>query len=65
MACDLGLQGSHLNQPMQAATLRSRLREALAEPGHPQILLRVGHAPGDLPATARRLMVDVLRPSTP
>jgi len=59
-ACELGLQASHLNQPVQVAALRARLREALHADGYPQILLRIGYPARELPASPRRPLTDVI-----
>ena len=61
-ACASGLQASYLNQPLQVASLRPRLRQALGEGnGHPQIVLRLGYPPRDLPKTPRRAWADMLQ----
>ena len=57
-ACAAGLQASFLNQPAQVASVRPRLRELAG--GIPQLVLRLGYAQGDLPATARRPLEDML-----
>jgi nitroreductase len=54
-----GLQASYLNQPVQVARLRPRLADLAGQPGHPQILLRLGHATDSLPAAPRRPLSDV------
>jgi nitroreductase len=59
-ACELGLQASYLNQPVQVETLRPRLRETLGTAGHPQVVLRLGYPARDLPATPRRPLNDVI-----
>lgn len=61
-ACELGLQTSYLNQPVQVETLRPRLRETLGTTGHPQIVLRLGYPSGDLPVTPRRPLTEVIEP---
>jgi hypothetical protein len=58
-ACSQGLQASYLNQPIQVATLRPRLRD-LVGGGHPQMLLRLGYPAGKIPAAPRRLLDDVI-----
>ncbi|MGB5986470.1 MAG: nitroreductase family protein [Desulfobacterales bacterium] len=55
-----GLQGSFLNQPVQVASLRSRLRRLLKRAGSPQILLRLGFPRGKLPPTPRRALTAVI-----
>ncbi len=55
-----GLQASYLNQPLQVAELRPRLRELVGRDGQPQILLRLGVADTDLPASPRRPLDAVL-----
>lgn len=57
-ACANGLQASFLNQPVQVASVRPRLRELAG--GIPQIVLRLGYADAELPATARRPLEEVL-----
>jgi hypothetical protein len=47
-ATDAGLVGSVLTQPFQLPEVRAGLVEALSLPGHPQLLLRVGHPQLDL-----------------
>ncbi len=59
-ACQLGLQASYLNQPIQVTSLRPTLAETLDEHGHPQILLRLGYPVQELPAPPRRPVTDVL-----
>ena len=61
--CQLGMQASYLNQPIQVSSLRDQLRTALDRQGHPQILLRLGYPPGELPATPRRPVADLMRPA--
>lgn len=51
--CELGLQASFLNQPVQVPSLRPRLA-ALAGGGYPQVLLRLGHPAAELPPAPRR-----------
>ena len=53
-ACQLGLQASYLNQPVQVAALRPRLQSMLGIRDHPQILMRLGYPRRALPATPRR-----------
>jgi hypothetical protein len=55
-----GLQASYLNQPMQVDSLRPELRDLLANPGVPQVLLRLGQPEENIPATPRRDVRDVL-----
>ena len=59
VACGYGLQASYLNQPIQVAALRPKLRQ-LAGGGMPQILLRIGHAGREVPPSARRPLEDVV-----
>ena len=61
-ACQLDLQASHLNQPIQVASLRSRLQALLSLPGHPQILLRLGHPSRTVPPATRRAIGEVIDP---
>lgn len=53
VACQLGLQASYLNQPVQVQSLRPRLR-ALAGAGQPQALLRFGYPLDEIPPAPRR-----------
>jgi nitroreductase len=48
-----GVSGSFLNQPMQVAPLRERLRALLDCPGSPQLVLRLGYAPEVAPTPRR------------
>ncbi len=57
-ACELGLQGSYLNQPVQVAALRPQLA-LLAGGGAPQILLRLGYPTEDVAAAPRRRAAEV------
>ena len=57
--CQYGLQGSFLNQPVQVASLRPRL-ETLVNRTVPQLVLRLGYPQGDVPATPRRPVHDVV-----
>lgn len=59
-ACQLGLQASYLNQPIQEAALRPRLREIVGSTGFPQVLLRFGYPAEDVPAAPRREVADVI-----
>lgn len=60
VACGLGLQASFLNQPVQVAALRFKLQHLLGRPGYPQLLLRLGYAEDQLPASPRRPLTDVV-----
>lgn len=60
LACRHGLQASYLNQPVQDAALRERLRAITGGGAHPQLLLRFGHAGASLPPTPRRPLAEVL-----
>ncbi len=57
---ELGLQASYLNQPIQVATLRSRVHELVGCKGAAQVLIRWGHPLRDLPASPRRPVIDVM-----
>ncbi|MFI9654378.1 nitroreductase family protein [Guyparkeria sp. GHLCS8-2] len=61
-ACQVGMQASYLNQPIQVSSLRDQLHTVLNRPGHPQVLLRLGYPPGELPATPRRPLADLMLP---
>ncbi|GAA0792849.1 Acg family FMN-binding oxidoreductase [Marinobacterium sediminicola] len=55
-----GIQASYLNQPIQVAELRSRLKQQLGIAGFPQILLRLGYPEEVLPASSRRPVEEVI-----
>lgn len=54
-----GLAASFLNQPIEVASLRPLVAEALGRTGHADVLLRVGYAP-PAPPTGRRALNDVV-----
>ena len=58
LAASHGLAVSYLNQPLEMAPLRDRVR-ALLSTGHPQVVLRIGY-PIDTTGTPRRSVHDVL-----
>lgn len=60
VACQHGLQASHLNQPIQVATLRPKV-QGLVGGGFPQILLRFGYPAEDIPSAPRREIEAVIR----
>lgn len=55
-----GFTASFLNQPVEVASLRTKLAVAAGVAGVPQILLRIGRGPKPVPAV-RRPVPDVLR----
>jgi len=55
------VSASFLNQPIEVSALRQELVEKLALPGVPQIILRLGYGPGEVRATPRRPVEEVLR----
>jgi len=59
-ACLHGLQASFLNQPIEVAPLRTRLRQLTGQAGFPQILLRLGYPQDDVPAAPRRPLDAVI-----
>lgn len=59
IACRHGLQASHLNQPIQVATLRHRLQDLVGS-GFPQILLRIGYPTEQVPPSPRRPVDDCI-----
>lgn len=59
-ACQLGLQASYLNQPIQVGELRSQLQNLLDGDGFPQIFLRFGYPTKDIPQAPRRSLEQVL-----
>lgn len=56
-----GLQASFMNQPIQVAALRSRLREMVPGMTMPQLILRLGYPAAPIAAAPRRPVRDVLR----
>jgi hypothetical protein len=61
VASGQGLRASYLNQPIQVASLRTRLTELVSGGGFPQILLRFGYASNPLPPAPRRPLEDVVQ----
>jgi nitroreductase len=59
-AAQHGLQASYLNQPIQVAPLRTKLRQVTGRSGYAQLLMRLGHAENTLPATPRRPLEEVI-----
>jgi nitroreductase len=59
VACQNGLQASYLNEPIQVASLRSKLQD-LVGAGFPQILLRLGYPAEEIPVSPRRAVEDVI-----
>lgn len=55
-----GVAASFLNQPVEVAELRGRLREAIGKSGYPQLVLRMGYG-AEVEGTPRRGMREVLR----
>ena len=60
VARGLGLQASFLNQPVQVPAQRFKLQHLPGRPGFAQVLLRLGHAEDQLPASPRRPPADVV-----
>jgi len=58
-ACRQGMSASFLNQPIEVAELRPRLREVIGCPGFPQLLLRMGYGHAVRP-TPRRPLGEVI-----
>jgi hypothetical protein len=56
----LGVQASFLNQPIQVATLRPKLREIAGAHDEPQMLIRWGVPIEEIPATPRRAVDAVM-----
>jgi len=62
-AARVGVMASYLNQSIEIAALRPRLRDEVGLSGHPQLLLRVGFPQdGAGPVSPRRPVIEVLRP---
>lgn len=59
VACQLGMQASYLNQPVQVVALRTKLQN-LTGHGFPQLLLRFGYPFDDAPPAPRRPVEDVI-----
>jgi hypothetical protein len=57
-----GLATSFLSQAIEVPELRPRLAALLDRPGHPQLLLRVGHPTGRAQVAPRRPLHEVLTP---
>ncbi|KAA3638616.1 MAG: nitroreductase [Proteobacteria bacterium] len=55
-----GLQASYLNQPIQVASLRTKLQNLLDRGGFPQILLRLGFPTDEIKAAPRRSLDEVI-----
>ena len=55
-----GLQASFLNQPVEVAFLRPKLRQLLGHTGFPQMLLRLGVPSEEIPASPRRCPDEVI-----
>ena len=56
-----GIVASHLNQPIETASLRQDVKTAAGVKGTPQILLRLGRAAQVPPPTMRREVRDVIQ----
>ncbi|WP_254366953.1 nitroreductase family protein [Paraburkholderia sp. NMBU_R16] len=59
-AANGGLSVSYLNQPIEAAALRERLRTIASMDAQPQLLLRIGYGPEVTERAPRRPLDDVL-----
>lgn len=59
-ACAAGVQASYLNQPIQVAALRLRLRDLVRTDDMPQLLVRLGYPGGTVPPSARRSLDEVV-----
>lgn len=57
--CEHGLQASYLNQPVQVASLRSKLQD-VAGASFPQVLLRMGYPVEEISPAPRRVIDDVI-----
>lgn len=55
-----GLAASYLNQPIEVASLRERLRKSMDTDAVPQLLLRIGYGPKLVERAPRRPLSDVL-----
>ncbi|MCU0621529.1 MAG: hypothetical protein MUC69_08510, partial [Gemmatimonadales bacterium] len=59
VARDADVFASFLNQPIEVAALREKVRDLLGRPGMPQLVLRFGFGPAVRP-TPRRPVAEVL-----
>lgn len=59
-ATAFGLSASYLNQPIEIAPLRERLRKIADLDASPQLLLRIGYGPKIIERAPRRPLSDVL-----
>jgi nitroreductase len=59
-ATTLGLAASFLNQPIEVAALRPKVRELVGIDGAPQLIVRLGYPTSAARATPRRAVEDVL-----
>lgn len=55
-----GLQASYLNQPIQVASLRSKLQNLLGRGGFPQVLIRLGYPADEIAPAPRRAIDEVI-----
>lgn len=55
-----GIRHAHVNMPCEVPEVRERLRQSLALPGRPVLLIRLGYAE-TMPSSCRRPLEDVLR----
>ena len=58
-----GYSCSYLNQPIEVDSMRARVAEALGSSLTPQLLLRIGRACKETPASARRPFAEVRLPA--
>jgi hypothetical protein len=56
-----GLAASPLTQALDQPWGRNRLSHRLSLVGHPQMMLRIGHPAGEVVASGRRPVAEVLR----
>lgn len=64
VGCRHGLQASYLNQPIEVAALRERLRSGVGITSSPQLLLRWGSPTAPVPPAPRRPVDTVIEPAT-
>jgi nitroreductase len=62
VAAGAGIQAGYLNQPLQVAALRMKLKMLAEGAGMPQAVLRLGHPKGEPSAAPRRAVSEVLIP---
>ena len=60
-----GFQAGPLTQVIEVGFTREQLQRLIGLPTYPQLLLRIGRAPADLPASPRRSAAEVITDRLP